>query len=107
MKNKTCCECRYYKPYNDAICPYTHRMVMPPMTRMCSRFEPPTNGDVIRQMSNEELAELFALYCMCDTCPLKYVECVGDGETERTYAHCYDKFNAYLNAPAESEGENE
>ena len=80
---------------------------MPPMTRSCSRFEPPTNGDRIRQMSNEELAELFALNCMCDTCPLKDVECVGDGETERTYAHCYDKFNSYLNAPAESEGEDE
>ncbi|MBO5681800.1 MAG: hypothetical protein J6T08_08830 [Lentisphaeria bacterium] len=62
-----------------------------------------TNGDLIRQMSNEELAEFFALSFMCDTCPLKDVECIGDGETERTYAHCYDKLFSYLNAPAESE----
>jgi hypothetical protein len=70
-------------------------MVMPPMTRACSRFEPPTNGDKIRQMSNEKLAELFDN--SCKVCAKDIVECDTD---------CIAGILAWLNAPAESEVEN-
>ena len=99
MKNKTCGECKHFT---------TCSWVTPDIIAdNCEDFEQKfiTNGDKIRQMSNEELAEFFALSFMCDTCPLKDVECIGDGETERTYAHCYDKLFSYLNSPAESEVE--
>jgi hypothetical protein len=97
--SETCGECRNFK---NGKC-YAHHVPVP-ADHSCFWYfsRKQTNGDKIRKMSNEELAELFALCCMCDTCPLKDVECVGDGETARTYAHCHDKFNAYLNAPAES-----
>lgn len=57
-------------------------------------------------MSNEELAEFFSLAFMCDGCQLKDVECIGDGETARTYAHCYDKLISYLNATADCVSQN-
>ena len=109
MANKTCGECMYRYTEIVGKCRIWKHIEISPDRRFCGEFEPsfeskPTNGDKIRQMSNDELAELFALSCMCDGCPLKYVECIGDGETARTYAHCYDKFISYLNAPAESEG---
>lgn len=109
MENKTCGECNRFEVDEIAATCEKHCIICDDDAPACEYFEPKitTNGDVIRQMSNEELAEMFSLNCMCDTCPLKDVECVGDGETERTYAHCYDKFNSYLNAPAESEVEDE
>lgn len=104
MKNKTCGECQWYD-YHHLLCVVGGDVA--PTDCACDSFIPIklTNGDKIRQMSDEELAEFFALSFMCDTCPLKDVECIGYGETERTYAHCYDKLFSYLNAPAESEVE--
>lgn len=117
MGDKTCGECRFYKPYNDAICPYTHRKVMPPMTRACSRFEQPTNGDKIRQGSNRALAEIFddidignrCKYCIhrtaygaCELNPTPYSS-VGYVDAE----DCINGFESWLNAPAESEVEDE
>lgn len=97
MSNKTCGECKYLD--GERYCQFLDFEPKPEMGG-CANFEPkPTNGDRIRQMSNEELAEFFSLAFMCDGCPLKDVECIGDGETARTYAHCYDKLIAYLNAP--------
>lgn len=108
MKNKTCKDCKYFEVDTvSAVCE-KKRWICDDDAPACNRFEKKiTNGDKIRQMSNEELAEIFALSFMCDTCPLKDVECIGDGETERTYAHCYEKQLAYLNAPAEREVEDE
>ena len=103
MGNKTTCgECRFYKPYNDAICPYTHRMVMPPMTRACSRFEPPTKGDRIRQECNRELAEYFVYESGAMWASTLIVD-----KTFDTYDEAIEATEEYLNAPAESEGEDE
>lgn len=98
MKNKTCGECKKH----NTDCIIVH------FAPACDFFEPKviTNGDRIRSMSNEELAEFFALAFMCDGCPLKDVECIGDGETARTYAHCYDKLISYINAPADCVSQN-
>jgi hypothetical protein len=74
----------------------------------CHHFEvktPPTNGDVIRQMSNEELVAFFitrdASYCVPDAC-------LEDCEASKD---CEDHWLRWLNAPAEikaeSEGEDE
>ena len=98
MNNKTCGECRFHD--KDDQCSF-FGFTRPASLGVCRNFQQlPSNGDKIRQMSNEELGELFALSFMCDTCPLKDVECVGG-----TYANCYDKQLAWLNAPAESEAE--
>lgn len=110
MENKTCRDCKSF-PGMGYYCPIIGRFCHPNNEKPCEFFERPmgrvaTNGDRIRQMSNEELAELFALGFFCEGCPLKDVECVWNCVAERTYAHCYDKFNAYLNAPADSEVKN-
>ena len=107
MSNKTCGECRYYvselKRCNmrKIICN------IQPTDTGCSCFErkpipKPTNGDVIRQMSNEELAELL-------TNPPCFVCSKGDaaGECTDTWRKkdCKSAILERLNAPAESEGE--
>ena len=59
MKNKTCGECLYY---DDPFCDY-HEMQVARKRKSCDLFEPkekpPTIGDKIRQMSDDELAEKF------------------------------------------------
>jgi hypothetical protein len=74
----------------------------------CDEFEPakkPTNGDKIRQMSNEELAT-WGMYDL-GTCPTfeKRQSCLKRGECSASEVE--DCWRAWLNAPAESEGENE
>lgn len=57
---KTCAECLYY---DAPFCDY-HAMKVASTRKSCDLFEPkekpPTNGDKIRQMSDDELAELLA-----------------------------------------------
>ena len=67
----------------------------------CKYFEkitPPTNGDKIRQMSNEELAKLRVYHCP----PVPAEFCKGTDTVK-----CVKCWLAWLNAPAESEGESE
>ena len=65
MKNKTCGECRFlsteYDRHGRGKCYYTDNRYLP-SCGACKAFKeaynaPMTNGDVIRQMSNEELVE--------------------------------------------------
>nr|DAL39439.1 MAG TPA_asm: RNA polymerase Rpc34 subunit [Caudoviricetes sp.] len=58
-----------------------------------------TNGDRIRAMTDEELANFVATYIPCDFCWLRD-DCSSDGNVT-----CYDNFLDWLRAPAESEGE--
>jgi hypothetical protein len=110
MKNKKCMECRFYKPYNDAICPYTHRMVMPPVTRACSRFEPPTNGDLIISGGMRELAKAMVYgYRVTDddgqvTDGMLYTWHLPNAKAFTEYNEAVDFLENWLNAPAESEG---
>lgn len=57
VNNKTCGECCFFES-KEFICCYSGDETEARFTA-CLEFEPipkPTNGDVIRQMSNEELA---------------------------------------------------
>lgn len=58
MENKTCGECQWYD-YHHLLCVVGGDVE--PTDCACDSFIPikRTNGDVIRQMSNEELAEEF------------------------------------------------
>jgi hypothetical protein len=58
MKNKTCGECKYYKPYNEKICLYVHRHCVPPKTKACNNFASATVFDHITQ-NIETLAPCF------------------------------------------------
>lgn len=66
MKNKKCWECRYML-HKDTFEVCTLCMTDTSMfDNACEHFTPPTNGDKIRQMSDEELAEKF-VYRYCST----------------------------------------
>lgn len=56
MSNKTCGECKYYKPYNEKICLYVHRSCVSPKTKACNSFAKPTLFDHLTK-SPEVLAE--------------------------------------------------
>lgn len=104
MANKTCGECKYY--CNDAaFC--SHRGVgwKKKTDMICKDFQPipkPTNGDVIRQGGNRDFAEYFVY----ETGAVFASTLIVD-KTFDTYDEAVDATMDYLNAPAESEGENE
>ena len=90
MTNKTCGECRHFCKGSD-ICVFHGIPHIRGIDDACVDFEKPTNGDVIRQMSNEELAELFDN--SCKVCSRSVTEC--DVE-------CVKGILAWLNAPADA-----
>lgn len=98
MKNKTCGECKHYgdASFKDP-CAWVHDTF-----DACFEFEPMTepkltNGDVIRQMSNAELAKVDK----CDFCTyFDGVLCIKPDDK-----CCADGIEPYLNAPAETERE--
>jgi hypothetical protein len=77
MKNKTCGECRYYFEQAD-FCRLNAWECIEEDEKCCEDFEPSTNGDKIRQMSDDELAEKLVYQCSCkiihqnDKCTLEY-----------------------------------
>lgn len=93
MKNKTCGECRYHKN-NRCMLP-CYAMNHWAENPACHHFEektPPTNGDKIRQMSDEELAEL--IDNSCKACAKDVTEC----DTE-----CVNGILAWLKQEAKDE----
>ena len=92
MENKTCGECLYY---DEPMCDY-HAMKVVSTRKSCKLFDPKTppitNGDRIRQMSNEELVKLLG-------CTRRLANCI---HLEDDYP-CEQCALDYLNAPAESE----
>ncbi len=95
MNNKTCSDCKSF-PGMGYYCPIIGRFCDPTNESPCEFFEKPkgriaTNGDKIRQMSNEELAE-FLIDAADDI--------VNNNRSK-------DDVLAWLNAPAESEGKDE
>ena len=97
MKSKTCGECRHFREDFKDMCLWKdqHR-------EACADFEPPTNGDVIRQGGDRALAE-FHDKLACDVCAYRYDHrCKAPQGKPLT---CVDGIEAWLNAPAESEGE--
>jgi hypothetical protein len=92
---KTCGECKHYKERfkfcRDFLYPLQRN------SKACVNFEKEiiSNGDKIRQMSNEELARKFGYPCP----PIPSKHCKGiDNE------QCTECWLNWLNAPAESEG---
>jgi hypothetical protein len=100
MNNKTCGECKHYgdASFKDP-CAWVHATF-----DACFEFEPMTepkltNGDKIRQMTNEELAELLADNT-CTDCGFFVINQDGtEGCTMTTKDTCKDGKLAWLNAP--------
>ena len=95
MKTKTCGECKCYDMYGG--CNKIPNTLWIHSTNIaCIKFEAknPTNGDRIRQTSNDELARKFGYPCP----PMPNKHCKGIDNEE-----CTECWLAWLNAPAESE----
>ena len=103
MENKTCGECRFFvtNPGHGGCCTFICD-AMCDDDRACDSFANPTNGDRIRHMSNEELAEFISVHTICSNCPARTDECLHNASKV-----CKKKWLKWLNAPAESERENE
>ena len=96
MKNKTCGECRYFDEETNLCCRFDdHLAEAYADAEVCKDFTPPTNGDVIRQISNEELMEILTEndidLAICNFCNSEMCE----------KQNCKDGVLAWLNAPAE------
>ena len=102
MKNKTCGECRFFvaNPGHGGCCTFICD-AMCDDDRACDSFANPTNGDRIRQMSNERLACFISSRVECLGGALGLDDCPGD------QIDCVKCWGIWLNAPAESEGEDE
>lgn len=103
LSNKTCGECKHFYDYKNRRAPCVWST---PSDCACYDFELKviTNGDKIRQMSNEDLAERFGIHAMCDFCLAETADC-QHGQANIKY--CKINWLNWLNAPAESEGEDE
>lgn len=96
-KSKTCGECKYFILGSSGFCG-SNEGEEDSHNDCCSFFEPKviTNGDVIRQMSNEELAKFFGCLRHLEMCPHAHTD------------YPCEKCNLdYLNAPTESEWKDE
>jgi hypothetical protein len=110
MNNRTCGECQWYD-YHHLLCVVGGDVV--PTDCACDSFIPikPTNGDKIRQMSNEELVMLLTDEG-CKHCVYRVANSKGFTVTCRysdktRIPDCNAGTLAWLNAPAESEGKDE
>lgn len=95
MSNKTCGECRFLSDAKKiGVCEKMKLCLCPAELPACSKFERKviTNGDVIRQTSNEELAKFFGCLRHLEMCPHAHSD------------YPCEKCNLdWLNAPAESQ----
>jgi hypothetical protein len=111
MNNKTCGECKHY---NDAMFHCEKFDCMAEAFNTCEDFEQKviTNGDVILQGGMRAIAEL-GFEIMCARCIYStYEEDVEFGEdgwicNRPKDKDCVDGIEAWLNAPAESEADDE
>ena len=115
MSNKnTCGECKHYIP-EMYHCKKHDVMAEAPNTCEDCTAKNISNGDKIRQMANAELAKLIVPKVMfCNGCPVKCKEknIPQNNQSdpfgvENIEDVCTKRVEAWLNAPAESEGEDE
>ena len=91
MKTKTCGECKFHCA-SENFCTRHRIPWLKESNKACKGFEPQliTNGDVLRQMTDEELVD--RIYCPYENCISEFVEDVD----------CRSCKMHWLNAPAES-----
>ena len=95
MKNKTCGECKHFYDYENRCTPCVW---CKPTDDACVGFEPQpiTNGDRIRQMSNERLAGFISSRVECLGGVLGLADCPGN------QMDCVKCWEIWLNAPADA-----
>ena len=102
MSNKTCGDCRHFDGRYNLCAVTSDFCTVEPDYSACDDFEQkpkPTNGDRIREMSNEELAT-WGMYDLgsCPTFEMK-IDCKKRGECDASDVEAC--WIAWLNAPAD------
>ena len=111
MERKTCGDCIFYHGIRDdaGICALTDEFEQTcDFVYSCKSFSPAppiTNGDKIRTMCNDVLLQYVCLL-PCEICPAKKIKGCNKDTWDGT-TKCQQNWLDYLNAPAESEVENE
>ena len=102
MSNKTCGECKHFSCSDEGRCMDNEWTFCD--SDACDKFQPKviTNGDVIRQGENRDFAEYFVYENGAMWSSTLIVD-----KTFDTYDEAVDASMDYLNAPAESEREDE
>lgn len=106
MTNKTCEDCKSF-PGMGYYCPITGRFCDPNNENPCEFFEKPfgriaTNGDKLRQRSNEHFACEYAYYSKMHDLYVARL-CPPSKQLWTTMEKAIQANLDYLNAPAESE----
>jgi hypothetical protein len=111
---KTCGDCSWFSESGNRCKLHNNQYIFGDRAACKDFKQQPTNGDVIRQMSNAELAKLIVPKVMfCDGCPVKCAEKDIPKLKDNPFGAdivddvCKQRVEAWLNAPAESEGEDE
>lgn len=98
-KEKTCGDCRHFDGRYNLCAVTSDFCTVEPDYSACDDFEQkpkPTNGDRIRQMSNERLAGFIYSRVECIGGALGLADCPGD------QMDCFKCWEIWLNAPVES-----
>lgn len=106
MENKTCGECRFLGSAKETgVCKKRKICLYPEELPACSKFEQKiiTNGDVIHQMSNGAFAFMMTRLIL-EGCPISKSKTMHDCKVSNDCVSC---LKHWLNAPAESEGDDE
>lgn len=106
MENKTCGECRYFEYPAGQCSKVMDYNFCHDSDNACEYFEPKaiTNGDRIRQGGDYALAH-FKSEHRCDVCAYAAPIDTAPACQRPEGKVCFDGLLAWLNAPAESEGE--
>ena len=86
MPNNVKCEnCNHLRA--NGWCPKKVDSPVPDMERDCPHYWQKTNADVIRAMSDDELADMFRKFCLgmeqCESCPLYDRSCAESDRLQR------------------------
>jgi hypothetical protein len=92
---KTCGECKHFANFGCNKIKNCGFVSNTNIACCLAEWKNPTNGDKIRQMSNKNLAIFLGDRVYCFTCPTKGVPCF-----DKPKDVCYQKWLAWLNAPA-------
>lgn len=110
MANKTCGECKHFSCSDEGQCMDDKWTFCD--SDACNKFQSKviTNGDVIRQGGNKATAKFAyktARTHICGVCAFSTIEQGKYVCTAKDGLSCVDGIEAYLNAPAESEGKDD
>jgi hypothetical protein len=111
LSKKTCGECRYFLVQNHWACQEKRSRKISYDSEICNKFALPTVGDNIRQFSDDDIAEMLVYPVkpmnVNGNIHYEFTSCLLLGKSYSMREQAVFLTERRLNAPAESEGEDE